>query len=121
MTLPSPNGRNGRDATGRFTTGNPGGPGNPHGRHVAALRLALLESVSDAQLKAIMGKLVKMALAGDVLAAREVLNRVVGRPGISMSVEVVNEPEPDLPMPEVLARLYEMAEQQRQIEARELS
>ncbi len=64
-----------------------------------------------------MDKLVKMALAGDIAAARELLNRVVGRPGVSMTVELVNEPEPDLPMPEVIARLYEMAELQRQIEA----
>jgi len=28
----------GRDARGRFTKGNPGGPGNPHARRVAALR-----------------------------------------------------------------------------------
>ena len=39
----------GRDVQGRFRPGNPGGPGNPFARKVAALRKALLDSVSEIQ------------------------------------------------------------------------
>ena len=35
---PSPNRPNGRDEKGRFAAGNPGGPGNPNARKVAAIR-----------------------------------------------------------------------------------
>src|SRR5437660_2256427 len=35
-----------RDALGRFTKGNPGGPGNPFARKVAALRMALINFVT---------------------------------------------------------------------------
>lgn len=47
--LPTPNGSLGRDLTsGRFTTGNPGGPGNPYARRVAAMRTQLLDAVDSA-------------------------------------------------------------------------
>ena len=44
----------GRDVHGRFRKGNPGGPGNPFARKVAALRKALLDSVSEQDLKEIV-------------------------------------------------------------------
>jgi hypothetical protein len=77
---PSPNGRNGRDAGGRFAKGNAGGPGNPFSRRAAELRTALYEAVTPDDLRAIVKKLVKHAKAGDVTAAREVLNRLLGKP-----------------------------------------
>ena len=49
---PSTNGHNGRGLAGRFAKGNPGGPGNPHGARVAALRAVLLDTVTDADLRA---------------------------------------------------------------------
>ena len=46
--LPKANGANGgRDAGGRFTKGNAGGPGNPHARRVAHLRVRIVEAVTD--------------------------------------------------------------------------
>ena len=85
---PSPNGANGtgsgmgggRQAGGRFGTGNPGGPGNPHARQVAALRSALLDAVTPADMSAIVAKLVTDAKAGSVASAREVLERTLGKP-----------------------------------------
>ena len=70
-----------RDAqTGRFQTGNPGGPGNPYTKQIAALRQALLDAVRPEDLREIVDSLVRQAKAGDVQAAREVLLRALGRP-----------------------------------------
>ena len=85
MAKRSTNGGNGvRDSAGRFATGNPGGPGNPFARRVAQLRSALLDAVSDDDLREIVSALVTRAKAGDVVAAREVLTRIIGKPGDSV-------------------------------------
>ena len=78
---PSPNGDNGRgrDGRGRFTAGNPGGPGNPHAGAVAAWREALLLTVSPADLKAVLLALLKHAKAGEPWAVKELLDRCLGR------------------------------------------
>lgn len=73
------NGLNGWEANGRFAPGNAGGPGNPLGRRTAELRSAMLNAVTDDDIRAIIKNLVASALGGDVMAAREVLNRTVGR------------------------------------------
>lgn len=86
---PSPNGpvgpdaapgRDGRDQRGRFATGNTGGPGNPHAAQVAKLRAALLESVTDEDVRGVVAALVKAAKGGNVSAARELLERLLGKP-----------------------------------------
>ena len=78
---PSPNGSNGgRDTGGRFAQGNPGGPGNPHARKVGQLRSAMLQAVTQTDMKAIVKKLVDEAKAGSVPAAREVIDRCIGKP-----------------------------------------
>ena len=79
-TLPSPKGANGRGASGRFTKGNPGGPGNPHARRVAEIRSVLMSAVSIDDLRAIVSTLVKSAKAGDLAAAPDVLTRTIGKP-----------------------------------------
>jgi hypothetical protein len=76
MPAPSPNGRTAR---GRFAKGNPGGPGNPYAKRVADLRAALLESVTEADIRAVAKALVKRAKAGEVPAIRELLDRLVGK------------------------------------------
>jgi hypothetical protein len=77
---PSPNRSNGRDAKGRFTRGNAGGPGNPHAAHVARLRSMLLQKVDADALGRILDALVSAAENGDVQAARLVLNYGLGEP-----------------------------------------
>jgi hypothetical protein len=52
---------NGRDERGRFATGNMGGPGNPFSRQVAALRKALLDVVSEEDMRKIAHMLVVQA------------------------------------------------------------
>lgn len=76
---PSPDGPNGRDAAGRFAKGNSGGKGNPYAKRVALLRKAMLDAVTEEDIGAILGKLVELALSGNVPAAKEVLDRCLGR------------------------------------------
>ncbi|MDA0799906.1 MAG: hypothetical protein O2884_14740 [Chloroflexi bacterium] len=79
--LPTPNGSLGRDLTsGRFTTGNPGGPGNPYARRVAAMRTQLLDAVDSDGIAEVARALLAAAKAGDTAAARLVLSYAVGPP-----------------------------------------
>jgi hypothetical protein len=70
----------GRDVHGRFRKGNQGGPGNPFARKVAALRQALLDSVSEQDLKAIVEMLKRKARQGDTAAIKLLLQYCVGKP-----------------------------------------
>lgn len=70
----------GRAAGGRFAPGNAGGPGNPYARAIGQLRSALLAAVTPDDIQAIIAGLVEEARAGNVAAAREVLDRCLGRP-----------------------------------------
>ena len=80
MSTPTTNGDDGRDRNGRFTKGNPGGPGNPYARRVAELRTALLETVGNDGLAEIVRGLVTAATGGDVAAAKLVLSYTLGKP-----------------------------------------
>ena len=75
------NGGNGgdRDARGRFTKGNSGGPGNPHVKSVAAWRSALARVISPADIEAVLRKLLERAKAGEPWAVRELLDRCLGK------------------------------------------
>ncbi|MEX0655535.1 MAG: hypothetical protein WD151_15545 [Phycisphaeraceae bacterium] len=84
---PSINGANGRDARGRFVKGNAGGPGNPHIQKVAKLKAVMLEAVTQKDLRAIVKVLIEKARAGDVTAAREVMDRCFGKPSQSVELE----------------------------------
>jgi len=80
MSAPSTNGQNGRDAAGRFTKGNAGGPGNPHAARVAQLRSALLNAVTEDDMIAVARALIHKAKLGDVPAIRELCERTLGKP-----------------------------------------
>ena len=90
---PSTNGSNGRDARGRFTKGNPGGPGNPYARRVANLRSRLLAEGSDDDLAEIARRLVKLARSGNLAAAKVLFSYTLGppQPGISPDSVDVDE------------------------------
>lgn len=88
---PFPNGRN---AAGRFTAGNAGGPGNPYTRRAAEFRAAFLDAVTGDDLRAIVQSIVEAAKAGDVVAAREVLNRTIGKaPAFGELAEAIPQQE----------------------------
>ena len=80
MELPSTNGGNGRDAGGRFTKGNPGGPGNPFARRVSRLRSRIVEELTDDELQAIVRKMIADAKDGDKAAAKLLLSYAIGKP-----------------------------------------
>ncbi len=82
MPSPSPNGQSVTDhrtGNGRFARGNPGGPGNPHARRTGMLRSAMLEAVTEDDVRAVVRGLVDRAKAGDAVAVRELLDRVTGK------------------------------------------
>jgi hypothetical protein len=66
--------------TGRFLKGNPGGPGNPTYRRLAAARRVLLEAVTVDDLRKLAAALLERAIAGDNEAARILLSYCVGKP-----------------------------------------
>jgi hypothetical protein len=69
-----------QDTRGRFKTGNKAACGNPFARRMAKLRSVLLDAVSEKDLQAVAGALVRQAKAGDVVAAKLLLSYTVGRP-----------------------------------------
>jgi hypothetical protein len=70
----------GRDQAGRFAAGNAYAKGNPFTRAVAARRQALLDAVGPEDVAQVAKKLLALALAGDVAAAKVLLAYVVGKP-----------------------------------------
>ena len=96
---PSPNGLNGRDTAGRFAPGNSGGPGNPYAKRVAALRAAMLDGVAEEDMRAVLSKLVELAKAGSIPAAKEVLDRCLGRTLEADLIERIEQLEDALARP----------------------
>jgi len=68
----------GRDAQGRFTHGNKGGPGGAH-RRPSELRRAAEEAITPEHVQAMLRKAARMALEGNLTAMRLVLERTTGR------------------------------------------
>jgi hypothetical protein len=79
---PSTNGTNGRQdpATGRFVKGNQGGPGNPHCRLMAQLRMEFLRALTPDKMAAFADKLHALALEGHLDAGRLLLRYSIGQP-----------------------------------------
>src|SRR5579871_1115768 len=74
----------GRDAEGRFAAGNKFAVGNPFARRMATLRSAMLEAVTENDLKACVRKMVELAKSGDVAACKLLMEYVVGRPAAAV-------------------------------------
>src|SRR5262249_47675524 len=70
----------GRDAHGRFAKGNKGGPGNPFARKVAQLRAALVNFVTEDDMKHLCFVLKMRAEGGDMVAMRLLFQYVLGKP-----------------------------------------
>ena len=78
-------------ATGRFVAGNKCGKGNPHFRALARNRTLFLVAAGSTQVYEIAHKLVQLALAGNVEAARLVLLYAVGRPTPAVNPDAADE------------------------------
>ncbi len=102
-------------SNGKFAPGNPGGPGNPHAGQVARLRSVLLDTVTEGDIRAIVGKLVEMATGGDIKAAELLLNRTLGKvdSGPSVAVQVNNSGQTSPHDPGRVARIVEQIRARR--------
>src|SRR6266446_8255712 len=78
---------NGHEPNGRFARGNPGGPGNPFARQVAALRKVIINRLTEQDLLAITEALLARAKEGSVGAAKLLLAYGIGKPA--------SAPDPD--------------------------
>ena len=83
----------GRDAKGRFTKNNPGGPGNPFARQVAALRQEFLKAASKEDMAEIARVMIAKAKEGDAAAAKIVLQYTLGRPAEAVDPDRLDEGE----------------------------
>jgi hypothetical protein len=86
-------GDNGRGGDGRFACGNAFAKGNPNHLKAAKLRAALLAAVSEDELAKAATAVLAKALAGDVIAFRELCDRVLGKPSSSDLIERVEKLE----------------------------
>jgi hypothetical protein len=86
----------GRDAQGRFTAGNGGGPGNPFARRVAQLRAVLLETVTDEEMRIVAGQLMVKAKFGDLAAIKLLFQYVLGKPAATVNPDALDVEEVDL-------------------------
>jgi hypothetical protein len=80
----------GRDAKGRFAKGNPGGPGNPFARHVAQLRSALVQCVSEEDIRYIAKGLLVNAKLGHLPSVRVLLMYVLGKPSGAVNPDTLD-------------------------------
>src|SRR5437899_3454412 len=83
----------GRDARGRFTKNNRGGPGNPFARRVAALRQALLDTVTEEDIRVVSARLLEQARAGDLAAVKLLFAYVIGKPGECVDPDSLDQQE----------------------------
>src|SRR5947199_69894 len=86
----------GRDQKGRFAKGNPGGPGNPFAREVAAYRTRLLQRVKEGDVDAVADQLIQQARDGDLAAIRLFLLYVLGRPAAAVDPDGLDAQELNL-------------------------
>jgi hypothetical protein len=70
----------GRDGTGRFAKGNRAGRGNPFAKQLYQLRTALHERVAAGDFAEMIDKLLEMAKAGSIPAAKLLLEHLIGKP-----------------------------------------
>jgi hypothetical protein len=79
-----------RDAKGRFTKGNPGGPGNPFARQVGKLRSALVNRVTEADMERIAEDLIVKARLGDMAAIKLLFLYVLGKPASAVNPDTLD-------------------------------
>jgi hypothetical protein len=83
----------GRGPDGKFVKGNKGGPGNPFARKIAAMRRAFFDAVTEEDLATIAQAMIEKAKAGDVAAARLVVQYTLGRPAEAVDPDRLDEME----------------------------
>ena len=69
-----------RAPNGRFAQNNPGGPGNPFARQMAALRAALINAVTERDIQDILDVLLLNAKGGHLPSIKFLFSYVIGKP-----------------------------------------
>jgi hypothetical protein len=82
-----------RAANGQFAPGNIGGPGNPYNRKVAALRQAMLETITPEDLQEVLAAVLFKAKMGDLAAAKLLLSYTIGKPGAAVDPDTLDQQE----------------------------
>jgi hypothetical protein len=83
-TSDKPQAAEGRDLEGRFAAGNKCGPGNPFARKVAQLRTALVNFVTEEDMKHLAFVLKMRAEGGDMQAMKLLFQYVLGKPAATV-------------------------------------
>ena len=83
----------GRKNNGTFAAGNQFGRGNPFARKVAAFRAALMEAVTEQDIKDIAAKLRDDAKAGDKAATKLLFQYVIGKPQPAVDPDTLDAQE----------------------------
>lgn len=79
----------GLDARGKFAKGNKLG-GNPYTSEIQKFQRCVLTAVKQKELREIMHKMVQLAIAGDINAAKLVLERTCGKLPADSQINVTN-------------------------------
>jgi len=82
-----------QDDRGRFKPGNPGGPGNPQIRRLAAYKKALHETITEEDAREIFKNLKTQAKNGDLEAVKVLIPYILGRPKVQESEIKINLPK----------------------------
>ena len=86
----------GREASGRFARGNPGGPGNPHARFSAQMLTIARQTMTPEKMTAVFEAIYIRALTGDMGAAKLLLHYTIGKPGDAPHPDHIERDEWDL-------------------------
>src|SRR4051812_22049770 len=81
------------EANGQFARGNPGGSGNPYARKVAALRQALIDSITAEDIVEVGQAMAVQARKGNVPAARLLYSYTLGKPTNGVDPDRLNVDE----------------------------
>ncbi len=91
---PSPTEPTGRCDDGRFGQGNRFSTGNPHSATVGKLRTALLDAITEDDMKAVILKLIDLAKSGNIAATKLLLDRCLGKPAVDQPLPPPPRPRP---------------------------
>lgn len=76
-----------RKPNGRFSKGNPGGPGNPYSKYQERFRAILMKCVKPKDFRVVCKSLLAAAQSGDIHAQRLLLSRLLGKEVQSLLID----------------------------------
>ena len=80
-----------RDSSGKFVSGNTGGPGRPKRKFEEKYILALTNAVSEGQWQAIITRAISDAQRGDWRARQWLADYIIGKPVQQLDIDTTNK------------------------------